>query len=224
MADAALQAAVLEELDWDPEVEAIEYNVAVERGVVTLTGVVDRYAKRLAAERAVQRVAGVRAVANDLVVRSSGVRTDADIAAAAADRIAADGLPPEAIEITVADGRVTVAGEVDWQFQRRAAEHAVQRVKGVRAVHNQIAVRQPEAAAAHIAAGIERALSRNGEVDARQIVVAVKDGQATLTGDVCSRAEQEAAAAIAWRAPGVSTSATCCGPSATPMRRPHGPA
>ncbi|MER3438445.1 MAG: ornithine aminotransferase, partial [Chloroflexota bacterium] len=131
--DTDIHKDVLEELEWDPEVDATEVGVEVDDGVVTLTGWVDSYAKKLAAERAALRVAGVRAVANDISVKGLTTRTDTDIAKAVADALEANSLVPrDRIDVTVKNGKVTLQGEVDWEYQRRAAVNTVRDVTGVR--------------------------------------------------------------------------------------------
>lgn len=142
--DRDIQADVLDELDWEPRVQPHEIGVTVASGVVTLSGRVDSYAKKWAAERAAHRVARVRAVANDLAVRLPGPaeRADPEIAAAAAHALEWEAFVPLAgLAVTVADGWVTLHGQVEWEYQRRAAERAVGRLPGVRGLSNGIAVR-----------------------------------------------------------------------------------
>lgn len=202
--DAQLQKDVLAELVWDPEVDAAAVGVAVTDGIVTLSGTVDSYAQCGAAERAALRVAGVRAVANELGVRTREIRTDTDIARAVADALAADFLIPQnRIRIAVADGWVTLEGEVDWAFQRREAEAAIQSLAGVVGLTNLVTIRQPAIAAATLETGIMRAFARSASVDAAQIVVRVAGGRVTLTGTVNSWPERQAAEDAVWRSPGV---------------------
>src|SRR5437660_11923473 len=132
--DEQIQRDVLAELKWDARVQPNEIGVAVKDGIVTLIGWVDSYTKRWAAEEAARRVRGVKAVANDIEVRlpSSAERTDADIAAAATRALQWDILvPADRIKLTVSNGRVTLEGEVTWQFQKKEAERVVRRLAGV---------------------------------------------------------------------------------------------
>ena len=143
--DNDIQSDVIDEYVWDPEVEASDIGVEVDQGVVTLTGTVDRYSIKLAAEKAAQRVDSVRAVANDLTIRGPFTHNDTDIATAAAGSMESRlSIPADAVDITVQNGTVTLRGTVDWSYQRRAAEAAVEYLRGVRHVSNLITVKQPE--------------------------------------------------------------------------------
>src|SRR3977135_1107345 len=142
--DAQIQGDVLAELKWEPRVQPNEIGVAVKDGVVTLTGVVDSYSKRWAAEEAAHRVRGVKAVANDIEVRlpSSAERTDADIAAAAIRALEWDALVPiDKLDITVSKGWSASRGEGEWQYQKLDAERVVRRLSGVKGVSNLIIVK-----------------------------------------------------------------------------------
>jgi osmotically-inducible protein OsmY len=204
--DSEIQEHVLEELDWDPRVEVSDVGVEVDDGVVTLTGSVDDYGKKVAAEHAAFRVQGVRAVANMLAVRPPGSKpNDTDIARAAADAIEANPLvPPSQIHITVDNGRVTMTGEVRWQFERKAALDSVRYLAGVQDVNNHIVIQQMTASTSEIRSGIEGALIRAAEIDADRISVHVDGGRVRLTGSVSSLPEKEAAFEATWRARGVT--------------------
>src|SRR5258705_5978546 len=160
--DTQIQSDVLVELKWDARVMPNEIGVLVKDGVVTLTGWVDSYTRRWAAEDAAHRVRGVKAVANDIEVRlpSSSERTDADIAAAAVRALEWDAfLSPEKIDVTVSRGWVTLKGEVEWQFQRQDAERVLRRLTGVKGVTNLISV-QPRLSPSELKPEIEQGLLR----------------------------------------------------------------
>jgi osmotically-inducible protein OsmY len=205
--DAQIQSDVLAELKWDPRVQPNEIGVIVKNGVVTLTGWVDSYTKRWAAEDAAHRVRGVKAVANDIEVRLSNEdkRTDADIAAAAVRALEWDAfISVDTLDVTVSNGWVTLKGEVEWNFQKQDAERVVRRLVGVTGVTNLITVK-PRVAASELKQKIEQALLRTVQEDAKRIEVEVDGDAVILKGTVRSWAERQEAEREAWAAPGVAS-------------------
>ncbi len=189
MLDEEIQHEVLDELLWDPRVEATDIGVSVDGGVVTLTGTVKSLSMSSAAEEATHRVKGVKAVANNLQVSPSSdfTRTDTDIAKAAAEALEwSSQVPHERIKVTVQDGWVTLDGDVDWHYQKDAAYRSVRGLMGVRGITDLIKVIAPEIQEQEVKARIEGALQRSAGLDAKKIQVEVRGGRVILTGHVHS--------------------------------------
>lgn len=203
--DSVLKHDVSNELAWDPAIDDSRIGVAVKNGVVTLSGHLDTYAEKEAATRAAERVAGVRAVAVEIDVKLSAQhrRSDTDIAQSAETALKwSTSVPPEAICLEVENGRVTLQGEVEWDFQRRSAEKAIRSLIGVVEVRNEIKLRaKPQVA--DLAQKIEDALKRQAIREAQHIQISVDGSTVKLTGSVHSWHERQAAHGVAWSAPGV---------------------
>ena len=203
--DADLKRDVTAELAWDPAVKATAIGVAVKDGVVTLTGHLETFAEKHAAERALRRVAGVKAIALELDVKLSfdHKRSDTDIAVSAEQALKWSTLVPvEAIRLTVDHGSVTLQGEVEWDYQRRSAEKAIRPLMGVVGISNEITLRvRPRAT--DLSRKIQEALTRQALREAKHIQVDVDGTTVKLSGTVHSWQERAAAQGVAWSAPGV---------------------
>lgn len=207
MEDKVLRQFIIDELDFEPSIDAANIGVAVENGIVTLTGHVASYVQKIAAERAVQRIKGVKAIAEEIEVRypDQPKRSDDEIAQRAVSILNwSVQVPPDIIHLTVQKGWVTLTGTVEWQFQRLAAESAVRKLSGIIGVTNLIEIK-PHVAAADIHRKIMDSLKRNAEVEADSIRVIVDHDKVTLEGKVKAWYERKLAERAAWSAPGVKT-------------------
>lgn len=201
--DTQLHDAVRRQLDEDPEIRAHDIAVVASDGVITLTGFVDSYAEKLAAEDTVKRLRGVRAVANDVAVKVRDQRTDPEIAKDAVQALDSHTNVPNRVTVTVRHGLVTLEGAVEWMYQKAAAESAVKYLKGVRSVSNLIRISQTPPSI-EVKTRIEGALKRSAEVDAAQVRVEADDSSVKLSGQVRTWAEREQAERAAWSSPGVT--------------------
>ena len=204
--DSEIERDVRDELKWDPDLDASDIAVSVKDGVVTLAGFTKSYTDRLEAELAAKRIAGVRAVANDIEVRLPAIdqRPDPDIARDAVSALKAE-LPisHDRIKVIVKDGWVTLEGAVEWQYQKTTAENAVRKVKGVKGVTNVVTVK-PKVQPSELQHKIMEAFKRNAEVDANRITVEANGSEVILKGTVRSWIEREEAERVAWSAPGIT--------------------
>jgi osmotically-inducible protein OsmY len=205
--DRDLQKAVLDELAWEPSVTAAHVGVTASGGVVTLTGHVSSYAEKFAAEAATRRVRGVKAVAEEIKVKlaSDFERTDDQIAAAVVDRLSWDvSVPRDAAKVMVENGWITLTGEVDWHYQKDAAEQAIHRLYGVVGVSNQMTVK-PRVNTSNLSEDITHALGRSWFFDPKLVTVSAIGGKVRLGGSVHTFHDRETAGRTAWAAPGVTS-------------------
>jgi osmotically-inducible protein OsmY len=205
--DSELKKAVLDELSWEPSVDAAHIGVTASAGVVTLTGHVDNYTHKFAAEKAVGRVKGVKAVAEEIEVQLPGhlKRGDEDIAAAAIGRLAWNSIVPAgAIQVKVEKGWVTLTGAVGRHFEKEEAEQDIRTISGVIGVSNEVSIR-PKAIASNVKDDIEQALRRSSYHDTDTIHVNVVDGEIKLTGVVGTWNARSVAETTAWSAPGATS-------------------
>lgn len=205
--DDQLQKAVMAELNWEPSITAAHIGVTADKGTVTLTGHVSSYGQKHAAEMATGRVKGVKAIAEEIEIRLPFElkRDDAEIATAAVNRLFWDtGTPRDAVKVKVEKGWLTLTGEVEWHFQKEAAEREVRNLIGVVGVMNEISVK-PRVDTAHLQDDIQHALHRSIFFQPENVHVSAKDGRVKLTGTVKSWMERRTAGATAWAASGATS-------------------
>ena len=203
--DSKIKEDVLEELAWQPNIDETQIGVVVDNGIVTLSGTVDSYSKKITAEKAAKSVFGVRAVAEDIKVQygTSYQKTDSEIAKATADALKWNtSVPEDKINIKVEDGWVYLSGAVMWDYQKQAAKKTVEKLAGVKFVSNTISIEQP-VKPIDIKNRITKAFKRSADIDAKNVTVAVDGHTVKLRGKVHSLAEKEDARKAAYFAPGV---------------------
>ena len=204
--DTQLQSDVMAELKWDPSFNAAEIGVEVKNGVVTLSGHVDKYAEKWAAERAAQKVSGVKALAIELDVALPGAsnRSDGDIARTAENVLEwTTNWPKDHVKVMVEKGWVTLSGELDYEYQRQLASSSVRHLMGVTGVSNQVTIKS-KLTSSTVKSDIEAALKRRALTDAQEIMVTVNGSKVTLTGVVHSWSERDMVSDSVWNTPGVT--------------------
>jgi osmotically-inducible protein OsmY len=205
--DLQIQRDVMDELKWEPFLDSAEIGVAVKNGIVTLSGIVDSYMKKLTAEKTAKKIAGVKAVAEDIQVGISPNyrKTDAEIAEAVINSLKwHSAIKDEKVKIKVEDGNVRLEGEVDWAYQKNNIQAMVQGLTGVRSVTNLITIK-PLVTPSDIQQKIRAAFQRNAGIDAGKITVTTLGSTVTLKGKVRSHTEKDDAESVAWAAPGVNS-------------------
>jgi osmotically-inducible protein OsmY len=206
MTNDELQVSVTDELFWDPKVDSEAIAVSAKDGTVTLRGTVGSFRQKREAKKAAERVYGVVYVDNELQVRilNEQRRDDADLRGDVLQALMLDSLVPSNVDATVKDGFVTLTGSVNWQYQRAEVAFVAGNILGVVGVENDIFLESPTPWPADVENSIQKAMERDAKLDAKDIQVKTANGTATLTGNVRSWAEHDAAVAAAWAAPGVT--------------------
>jgi len=204
--DVEIQKDVLDELNWQPLLDAAQVGVAVKGGVVTLSGIVDTYAKKIAAEEAAKKVSGVKAVALDIEVKlmGTGKKTDTELANSILAMLKWNSaIKEERVKVKVEDAWVTLNGEVEWEYERNTVKNAVERLDGVRGITNNI-ILKPKASPTEIKRKILAAFSRRASIDANNIEIETLGSKVILTGRVQSLLEKTDAENAVWAAPGIT--------------------
>jgi osmotically-inducible protein OsmY len=205
--DIQIQQDVMDQLKWEPGLNAAEIGVAVKNGIVTLSGIVDAYSKKIAAEDAAKKIAGVKAVAEDIQVGMSPNfrKTDAEIADAVVFALKWHAsIPDEKIKVKVEEGIVSLEGELEWDYQRKEAVRVVEKLAAVRRINNYIRLK-PYLKPENIKDKIEAAFSRSATIDSGRVSVVIDGSKVILHGSVRSMAEYDDAENAAWAAPGVTS-------------------
>ena len=201
-----LQRNVVEQLEWDPAVDSSNIGVTVAQGVVTLSGSVRSFAEKFRAVKLTKAIRGVKGIADELEVAptSTLLRSDSDLAAMAIKALEWDSsVPHEHLQVTVRDGHIKLEGELEWQFQRQAAERAVQGLSGVKSIQNLTTIKR-RASPKDVKRSIVEALHRSAQEDAYKIAVEVVGEKTILSGTTHTWAAREEAEEAAWSAPGIT--------------------
>jgi osmotically-inducible protein OsmY len=204
--DTQLQNDVMAELKWDPSINATKIGVEVDNGVATLSGHVENYAQKWSAERAAQKVCGVKALAVeiDVVLQGANNRSDADIARTARNVLEwTTNWPKDHVKVIVENGWISLSGELDYEYQRQLATASVRHLMGVTGVSNQITVK-PSLSSLSVKSDIQAALKRRALIDAEEIIVTVNGGNVSLSGVVQSWSERDMVSDCVWNTPGVT--------------------